>query len=53
VGVRPEVVLKLTLTEDYENERQADFEGTRYEVLRTYETDDGGIELILERADGR
>ena len=53
VGVKPEVVLKLTLAEDYENERQADFEGTRYEVLRTYETDDGGIELILERADGR
>ena len=53
VGVKPELVLKLYVREEYEDERLANFEGKRYEIIRTYETDDGGIELILERADGR
>ena len=50
-GYRPEFVFKLALAEDYQNERIAKFKGQRYRVIRTYRTDDGGIELTAERSD--
>lgn len=53
IGIKPEVILKLSLAEDYENEHQADFEGTRYEILRSYGTKDGGIEMTLKQVDAR
>ena len=53
VGVRPELVFKLSVREEYEGERLASFEGTRYEIIRSYETNDGGVELTVRRVDAR
>ena len=53
IGIKPQVILKLSLAEDYENEHQCIFEGMRYEILRTYETNDGGIELTVRQVDAR
>ena len=53
VGVKPELVFKLYVREEYEDERLASFEGKRYEIIRTYDTDDGGIELTVGREDAR
>lgn len=53
IGKRPELTIKLFVAEEYNGERLADFEGTRYEIMRTYETDDGGLEMTLRREDAR
>lgn len=53
VGLRPEYVLKLRAREDWEDEIKVEFEGKRYRVIRSYITDDGGVELTIQRGDGR
>lgn len=50
-GVHPELVFKLALDADYQNERILRFHGQRYDVIRTYLTNDGGIEITAERSD--
>jgi hypothetical protein len=51
-GHRPEYVFVLTLAEDYQDERIVKFHGQKFHVVRTYRTDDGGIEITVERSDG-
>lgn len=53
VGIRPELVFKLSVVDEYQDERLAEFEGKRYEIIRTYQTRDGGIELTVRRVDAR
>lgn len=53
IGVRPELIFKLSVREEYQGERLASFEGTRYEIIRSYETNDGGVELTVRRVDAR
>ena len=50
-GIRPEYVFRLALAEDYRNERIVLFRGQKYRVIRTYVTEDDGIEITVERAD--
>lgn len=52
-GYRPEYVFKLALAEDYQNERLVKFHGQRFRVVRTYPTEDDGIEITVERSDER
>ena len=37
---------------DYEGESVAEIDGVRYEIYRTYLTNDGGIELYLKKSAG-
>ena len=50
-GVQPSLVFKLTLDADYQDEPFLYFHGKKYGVIRTYLTDDGGIEITAERSD--
>jgi SPP1 family predicted phage head-tail adaptor len=50
-GVQPELVFKLALDADYQDEHFLKHNGTRYRVVRTYLTNDGGIEITAERSD--
>ena len=50
-GFRPEYVFVLTLAEDYRNERIVMFHGQKFNVVRTYRTEDDGIEITVERSD--
>ena len=50
-GVQPEYVFKLELAEDYQGERVVRYRGQKFRVVRTYETDDDGIEITCERSD--
>lgn len=50
-GFTPAKTVKLTVAEDYQDQRLCQIGGKTYEIIRTYETDDGGIELTLQRSD--
>lgn len=50
-GLRPELVL-IVHGYEYNGERIVRFEGSRYNVIRTYETDFEEIELTCERVIG-
>jgi len=50
-GVQPELVFKLTLDADYQDEHFLRFRGKKWRVVRTYLTNDGGIEITAERSD--
>lgn len=50
-GHMPEYVFYLTVKDDYQGERFADYKGLRYRVLRTYLTAEDGIEITVERSD--
>ena len=50
-GVQPSIVFKLALDADYQDEKFLRFQGKRYRVVRTYLTNDGGIEITAERSD--
>jgi len=50
-GYRPELVFKLALAEEYQNERIVKYHGQKYRVIRTYRTEDEGIEITVERSD--
>ena len=52
-GFQPEYVFKLALAEDYQNERLVKYHGQKLKVVRTYLTDDDGIEITVERSDER
>ena len=51
VGVQPSYVFSLALAEDYQGERVVKYNGIKYRVVRTYITDDDGIEITVERSD--
>lgn len=48
-GLAPEVRFKLSIMEDYGDEHKVVWNGKRYRVIRTYVTNDGGIELTCGR----
>lgn len=50
-GFRPEYVFRLALVNDYQNERIVKFHGQKFRVVRTYLTEDDGIEITVERSD--
>lgn len=50
-GITPEYVFRLALDADYQDEHFLRFHGKRYRVVRTYRTNDGGIEITAERSD--
>lgn len=50
-GLQPEIVARLELAEDYQDEKYVEIASKRYRVIRTYLTSDDGIELTLQRSD--
>jgi hypothetical protein len=50
-GFQPEYVFKIALAEDYQDERIVMFHSQKFRVVRTYRTDDEGIEITVERSD--
>jgi len=50
-GFQPEYVFKIALAADYRNERLVMFHGQKFRVVRTYLTEDDGIEITVERSD--
>ena len=50
-GINPTYVFYLTLSDDYQGERVVRYKGIKYRVVRTYMTDDDGIEVTVERSD--
>jgi len=50
-GKQPELVFKLALDADYQDERILRYGGKRWRIVRTYLTNDGGIEITAERSD--
>lgn len=51
VGIRPERVFRIPIGDAYHEERLVEFHGKRYRVIRTYEAEDGSLELTVERGD--
>lgn len=50
-GVQPEIVFKLTADGDYQDEKFLRYKNKRYRIVRTFLTNDGGIEITAERSD--
>jgi len=50
-GVQPEWVFVLALAEDYQGERIVRYRGQKLRVVRTYVTEEDGIEITCERSD--
>ena len=50
-GIQPEYVFKLELAEDYQGERVVRYKGKKLKVIRTYMTEDDGIEITSGRSD--
>lgn len=51
IGLQPSGVFKMAAAEEYEGEMRLIYEGRVYDIIRTYETKDGGIELTVQRRD--
>ena len=47
VGLKPQLKLVVKRV-DYENEQQAEYQGNRYKILRTFKVNSEEIELVLE-----
>ena len=50
-GIQPEYVFKLALAEDYKGERVVRYNEQKFRVIRTYMTEDDGIEITCGRSD--
>lgn len=50
-GFAPEIVFELAVAEDYHGESRLEYEDKSYDVVRTYETDEGGLEITAQRED--
>ena len=50
-GYTPEIMFTLTVAEDYHGESILEYKGKPYDIVRTYETDEGGLEIIAQRGD--
>ena len=48
-GLQPSLVLKLADMIEYHDETRLMFHDREYQIVRTYMTKDGGIELTIER----
>lgn len=49
-GHKPEIQFELTQAYDYRGEERILFHGAAYDLIRSYETEADGIELICEKA---
>lgn len=52
IGLNPEYRLVLSHSFEYKGEKLCDFNGVRYEVIRTYMDENDGIELTIQRVQG-
>ena len=52
VGLNPEIKIVLAHDFEYRGEDLCEMGGTRYKIIRTYVTEDDGIELTLQRVAG-
>ena len=50
-GYAPEIMFTLTLAEDYHGESRLEYMEQSYDIIRAYETDEGGLEIIAQRGD--
>lgn len=48
-GLRPEWVFVLTHSFEYNGERVCEYNGIRYNIIRTYVNEADGIEITVER----
>ena len=51
IGLHPEIVFRLSVADDYDDQRQVIWNNVTYKVIRTYVSGDG-IELTCERMTG-
>lgn len=52
IGLSPEYVLILAHDFEYQGEKECEFGGMRYDIIRTYITESDGIELTIQRREG-
>ena len=50
-GLQPEYVFVVSVAEEYERERKLRYRDQILDVIRTYEPDDGSIEITAGRSD--
>jgi len=50
IGLNPELKIILAHDFEYTDEAQLEYNGERYDILRTYVTETDGIELTVQRA---
>lgn len=50
-GYRPEIMFTLTVADDYHGESRLEYNGQSYDIIRTYEPDEGGLEIVAQRGD--
>lgn len=50
-GIQPEYVFVLSVAEEYQGERHVRYRDQVYDVVRTYLTNEDGIELTVRRSD--
>lgn len=50
IGLNPELKIVLAHDFEYSDEPQLEYNGERYDILRTYVTETDGIELTVQRA---
>jgi len=53
IGLQPECIFHLALVEEYDGEKRLKYDNRLYDIIRTYETEDGGIELTAQRSESR
>ena len=49
MGLMPSCVFVLSMAESYDDELRVEWHGKVYNVIRTYENENGGIELTVQR----
>ena len=52
-GIQPELVFALSIAEEYQGERLVRYGDLKYDVVRTYVTEDDGIALTVRRSEER
>jgi hypothetical protein len=52
-GIQPEYVFVLAVAEEYQGERHVRYRDQIFDVVRTYVTEEDGIELTVRRSDDR
>ena len=53
LGLRPDIVLRLSQDFEYQGERRCRYLGTLYEVIRTYSGENDWIDLTLQRTEAQ
>ena len=53
VGIEPEYVFALSVADEYQGERYVRYRDQIFDVVRTYVTEEDGIEITVRRSDDR